>query len=360
MPKQASKNQHLLRTRAHSRGARSVDVEAKTFDIIISTEHPVRTWIQNPNNAAETIEVDEVLLASGLDYSRTENMPLIDCHDTFSGIKSILGMVENDREIGTEIHGTAVLNTENAGLINDIERGHYNQISAGYGVNSYEIEYRDGDVPLAFATSWTLYEASLVAVGADPNASVRSGNRTIPSPKISFRNKPMAAKKNTRNSKKLEKRTMDEQEIVELIEAAEAAAEIVEEAFAAVETAIEEATDELPDEILERARKLRSADTDEDEQRGKRNTDEDDKKEAEEIRSIRSIAKNYGLTKAVDDLVALGTRSKDLKDSIRSAIMSKAMSGTSGSRSDIEPKPARKEAKLTSARDIYAALNKRS
>ncbi|MGQ5718856.1 hypothetical protein [Pseudochrobactrum asaccharolyticum] len=359
MPNNTSKKQHLLRTRAHSRGARSVDVEAKTFDIIISTETPVRTWIQNPNNAAETIEVDEVLLASGLDYSRTENMPLIDCHDTFSGIKSILGMVENVREVGTEIHGTAVLNSENSGLIHDIERGHYNQISAGYGVNSYEIEYRDGDVPLAYATSWTLYEASLVAVGADPNASVRSGSRTIPSPKISFRNRPKkaaASKKNTRNSKrKLEKRNMEENEIVELIEAAEAAAEIVEEAFAAVEAAIEEATDELPDEILERARKLRN-DTDEEEQRGKRNDDEDDKKEEDEIRSIRSIAKSYGLTKAVDDLVALGTRSKDLKASIRSAIMRKAMSGTSGSRSDIEPRK-RSAAPVLDTSAIYARRN---
>lgn len=359
MPKTTSKNQHLLRTRSHSRGARTVDVEAKTFDIIISTETPVRTWIQNPENPAETIEVDEVLLSSGLDYSRTENMPLIDCHDTFSGIKSILGMVENVREVGTEIHGTAVLNTENAGLINDIERGHYNQISAGYGVNSYEIEYRDGDVPLAYATSWTLYEASLVAVGADPNASVRSGSRTIPSPKISFRNKPKKAatsKKNTRNSKRMEKRTMDETEIVELIEAAEAAADVVEEAFAAVEAAIEEATDELPDEILERARKLRSDNVDEEEQRGKRNDDEDDKKEAEEIRAARSIAKSYGLTKAVDDLIALGTRSKDLKASIRSAIMSKAMSGTSGARSDIEPRK-RSAAPVLDTSAIYARRN---
>lgn len=152
---------------------------------------------------------------------------------------------------------------------------------------------------------------------------------------------------------------MTEDELIELVEAAEAAAEVVDEAVIAVEAAIEELGDTVPDEILERARKLRNETEEEEEQRGKRNDDEDDKKEAEEIRAARSIAKSYGLTKAVDDLIALGTRSKDLKASIRSAIMSKAMSGTSGARSDIEPKPARKEAKLTSARDIYAALNKR-
>nr|WP_312196585.1 hypothetical protein [Brucella anthropi] len=376
MPKKIEQKQGQLRTRAFARVPASVDVEHKSFGIVISTETPVRTSIRNPDQPISDaddayIEVDEILLASGLDFSRTVGMPLVDCHDTFSGVNTILGKVDDVRSVGTEVHGTAVLNSRNSDLIADIVDGHYNQISAGYGVNSYEIEHRDGDIPVAYATSWTLYEASLVAVGADPNASVRSAGRSIPAPTISFRNKPKAkalkAKNSTRTKRKLEKRTMDETELVELVDAAEAAAEIVDEAVAAVEAAIEELGDDAPSEIVERARKLRKAraedeeePSDEERKRGKReDTAEDEKKEEEEIRSIRSIAKSYGLTKAVDDLVALGTRSKDLKASIRSAIMSKAI-GSSGARSDIEPRPARKEVKLTSARDIYAKLNKRS
>lgn len=376
MPKKIEQIQGQLRTRAFARVPASVDVEKKSFGIVISTETPVRTSIRNPGQPKfdaddAYIEVDEVLLASGLDFSRTVGMPLVDCHDTFSGVNTILGKVDDVRSVGTEVHGTAVLNSRNSDLIADIVDGHYNQISAGYGVNNYEIEHRDGDVPVAYATSWTLYEASLVAVGADPNASVRSAGRIIPTPTISFRNKPKKtaskAKNSTRNSKRMEKRTMDETELVELVEAAEAAADIVDEAVVAVEAAIEELGDDAPDEIVARARKLRKARADDEEEpsdeerkRGKReDTAEDEKKEEEEIRSIRSIAKSYGLTKAVDDLVALGTRSKELKASIRSAIMSKAV-GSSGSRSDIEPRPARKEVKLTSARDIYAKLNKRS
>ena len=376
MPKKLQQNQGQLRTRAFARVPASVDIDKKSFGIVISTETPVRTSIRNPDQLKldaddAYIEVDEILLASGLDFSRTVGMPLVDCHDTFSGVNTILGKVDDVRSVGTEVHGTAILNSRNADLIGDIVDGHYNQISAGYGVNNYEIEHRDGDVPVAYATSWTLYEASLVAVGADPNASVRSAGRTIPTPTISFRNKPkMQAKpkaNSTRKHSKLEKRTMDETELVELVEAAEAAADIVDEAVIAVEAAIEELGDAAPDEIIERARKLRKAraedeemPSDEERKRGKREDNaEDEKKEEDEIRSIRSIAKSYGLTKAVDDLVALGTRSKELKASIRSAIMSKAV-GSSGSRSDIEPRPARKEVKLTSARDIYAKLNKRS
>ncbi|SPL65752.1 HK97 family phage prohead protease [Ochrobactrum soli] len=226
MPKKIEHNQGQLRTRAFARVPASVDVEKKSFGIVISTETPVRTSIRNPGqpkiDAADAyIEVDEILLASGLDFSRTVGMPLVDCHDTFSGVNTILGKVDDVRSVGTEVHGTAVLNSRNADLITDIDDGHYNQISAGYGVNSYEIEHRDGDVPVAYATSWTLYEASLVAVGADPNASVRSAGRTIPTPTISFRNKPKKSaskgKNSTRNKRKLEKRKMDETELVELV-----------------------------------------------------------------------------------------------------------------------------------------------
>jgi len=366
-----------MRTRAFARVPASVDVERKSFGIVISTETPVRSFIRNPQQPSmdaddSYIEVDEVLLTSGLDFSRTAGMPLVDCHDTYSGVNQILGKVDDVRVVGAEVHGTAVLNSRNSDLITDINDGHYNQISAGYGVNSYEIEHREGDIPVAYATSWTLYEASLVAVGADPNASVRSSGRSIPARTISFRNKPSTASKPkadlTRNKRKLEKRTMDESTLEELITVAEDAVAAVEEAVVAVEDAVSELGDEAPEELVERARKLRADDEeqeerkrsdDTEEERGKRN-DEEDKKEEEEIRSIRSIAKSYGLSKAVDDLVALGTRSKDLKASIRSAIMSKAMNANSGARSDIEPKPVRKEPKLTSARDIYAKLNKRA
>lgn len=376
MPKKLQQIQGQLRTRAFARVPASVDVDKKSFGIVISTETPVRTSIRNPDqpkiDAADAyIEVDEVLLASGLDFSRTVGMPLVDCHDTFSGVNTILGKVDDVRSVGTEVHGTAVLNSRNADLIADINDGHYNQISAGYGVNSYEIEHRDGDVPVAYATSWTLYEASLVAVGADPNASVRSAGRSIPTPTFSFRNKPKKsatkAKNSTRTRKRMEKRTMDETELVELVDAAEAAAEIVDEAVAAVEAAIEELGDDAPDEIVERARKLRKARAEDEEElleeerkRGKReDTAEDEKKEEEEIRSARSMAKAYGLTKAVDDLIALNARSSELKSFMRAAVKEKSL-GTSGYRSNIEPRPARKEVKLTSARDIYAKLNKRS
>ncbi|MDH0123298.1 hypothetical protein ABE562_04870 [Brucella intermedia] len=369
--------QGQLRTRAFSRVPASVDVERKSFGIIISTETPVRTSIRNPDQPKldaddAYIEVDEILLASGLDFSRTVGMPLVDCHDTFSGVNTILGKVDDVRSVGTEVHGTAVLNSRNADLITDINDGHYNQISAGYGVNSYEIEHRDGDVPVAYAISWTLYEASLVAVGADPNASVRSAARTIPDPTVSFRNKPKPKANSTRTKRKLEKRTMDESTLKELIVAAEDAVAALEEAVVAVEDAVAELGDEAPEELVERARKLRNEyeeqeqrkrkkrSDDEDElkdERKKRNDDEDEKKEEDEIRSIRSVAKSYGLGQLVTDLAKMGTRSSKIREAVGNAIAARsATADFSAKPSDIEPRK-RSAAPVLDTSAIYARRN---
>ena len=380
MPKKLQQNQGQLRTRAFTRVPASVDVDRKSFGIIISTETPVRTSIRNPAQPKADaddayIEVDEILLASGLDFSRTVGMPLVDCHDTFSGVNTILGKVDDVRSVGSEVHGTAVLNSRNADLISDIHDGHYNQISAGYGVNSYEIEHRDGDVPLAYATSWTLYEASLVAVGADPNASVRSAaTRSIPAPTISFRNKPKAVKpkaNSTRKFKRMEKRTMDESTLEELIVAAEDAVAAVEEAVVAVEDAVAELGDEAPEELIERARKLRnedeeqeqrkrkkrSDDEDEDKERKKRQDEEDEEKEEQEIRSIRSVAKSYGLGQLVTDLAKMGTRSSKIREAVGNAIAARSATSDFGSKaSDIEPRK-RSAAPVLDTSAIYARRN---
>lgn len=381
MPKNIQQNQGQLRTRAFARVPASVDVDKKSFGIVISTETPVRTSIRNPDQPKldaddAYIEVDEILIASGLDFSRTVGMPLVDCHDTFSGVNTILGKVDDVRSVGTEVHGTAVLNSRNSDLIADIVDGHYNQISAGYGVNNYEIEHRDGDVPVAYATSWTLYEASLVAVGADPNASVRSAGRTIPTPTFSFRNKPKVAKpkaNSTRKLRKLEKRTMDETKLEELITVAEDAVAAVEDAVVAVEDAVAELGDEAPEELIERARKLRNEDEDQEQrkrkkrndddedelkdERKKRADDEDEEKEEQEIRSIRSVAKSYGLGQLVTDLAKLGTRSSKIRKAVGDAIAARSASSDFGSKaSDIEPRK-RSAAPVLDTSAIYARRN---
>ena len=236
----------------------------------------------------------------------------------------------------------AQLNSRNADLIADIAEGHYAHVSVGYTVDpaDYEIQDRPGNVPLAIAKRWRLDEVSLVPLGADPNASIRS--------------------RGGRNQNKREN-AMDDLE--KLIDAAE-------EALVAVEEAVEAAGDEIDDALAERARKLRAADdeeNDDERKRGKREgkdeTEEERKKreaeedeEKEEVRSLRSVAKTYGpeAAKMVSDLVKCGSRSAAIRSALGSFIAARASAGAAAA---VEPQKARADDTILDTRSIYERRN---
>ncbi|MEE9983287.1 hypothetical protein [Agrobacterium pusense] len=118
----------------------SVDEATRSFDIVITTETPVRRCLPDPrqpvpipdNVDASYIKVDEVLVAAGVDLSRAPRMPLIDCHDTYSGIEKILGKIDDVRVEGDAVVGRASLARKHAELLPDIIDGYFGQISAGY------------------------------------------------------------------------------------------------------------------------------------------------------------------------------------------------------------------------------------
>lgn len=368
---QAARTGQQMSTRAIAGMPSSVSVEDRSFEMVIATEHPVRTFIRDPRVADPTvtdcyIEVDEVLLASGLDMSRAARMPLLDNHDVFGGIGRILGKVENLRVDGPRVLGRGLLSNESArerpAFLTDLSEGFYGQISAGYVVNAYDLIERDDDVPLAIATSWTLQEASFVPVGADPNASVRGAARSFPLPTVNVK---------TRNAKR-ETPTMDN--IEELIE-------VAEDALAAVEAAVEKAGDEVSDEVLERAgkirfakRKARNDDDPKDDEETRRKREEEDKEkeerrkreeeekpskeEEEEIRSLRSAARAYGLSSHVDNLILFGARAKEIKAALRSAAASRVPdSNDGGTRSEERPARPRSAPAELDARSIYGRIN---
>jgi hypothetical protein len=144
MPQKQTHTQ-TMSTRAFSSLPSTVDVDSRSFDITITTETPVRTVISDPREPEKMIEVDEVLSVAGLDLSRADRMPLVDCHDTEGGLGKILGKVDDIRIEGTTVIGRAVLNTRNADLAADIAGGFYGQVSAGYVVGAYVIEEREGN-----------------------------------------------------------------------------------------------------------------------------------------------------------------------------------------------------------------------
>lgn len=339
----------------------SVDVESRSFPIVITTETPVRTWIPNPAVADMTaaeidvsdiswIEVDEVLLTAGMDYSRTPRMPLLDNHDTFTGINAILGRVDNVRSEDGKIVGDAVLTNERKALLTDLAEGFYGQISAGYCVNEYEITERENDVPLATAVSWTLHEASLVPVGADPNATVR-GKRGYPMPTFRKRDGDGAPQQTQEKNMELE----------ELVVAAETAEAALEAALDAVVAASDEGAAE---EVVARARKLRKlreestakeevpAGEEETRAKGDELTAEEDKENA----ALEASARAFGL---VDKVKAL--RSAKAKPSVIRAFLTKSAIASAelpSARSAAEPARERSHAdSKPNLRSIYANVN---
>ena len=316
-----------MRTRALTRAASSVDVENRTFEAILVTETPVRTWIPDPSGKrnkdgfVELIEVDEVLLVSGLDRSRTERMPLLACHNAFD-LKDYLGQINEVRAEEVEGQGPCVVITAQfkpslADMANDVAHGFYPNMSAGYVVNAYELEMRSGNVPVAYATDWTLQEGSLVPLGADPNARVRSATPSqFPLPTVRVRSAQPTPE------------TRSDMDFAEAIAAAEAAIAAAEEAVAAIPNDAPEGTEEA---LVERAKSVRSrlarAETPKEErpadpaaEEAKRAAEaaaqeEAEKAERAEVEQVRSLARTFGedVLATADAYIALGARGAALK-----------------------------------------------
>jgi len=348
-PRKDQQRSHV-RTRAFASAPTTVSEDGRSFDVTIYTEHPVRTHILDPRTNVY-IEADEILLASGLDLSQSPRMPLVNNHDSHGDIrKTVLGRVDDIRAEGQKVVGRATLSNLHKDLAADIAEGFLGNISATYYATDYEVTDRPGNVPLAVAHRTILLDASMVPVGADPNASVRGTDpRAYPAPKL--RNQTARS----------EETTMDE------LEQAVVAAE---EAIAALDEAIEAAGEEADAALLERARRIREIDPEalEDKERGERNDDEEltveeQKAEDEEIRKVRSIAASYGLTKTVDDLVKLGARAKTIRAKVRSEVLARgaaAVSATSAS-ARLAPSRARSaDADVIDTRSVYERRNKRS
>lgn len=375
-----------MRTRALSRRPVSVDVDERSFSAVLTSEASVRTWIPDPSDPEKWLEVDEILVTSGVDLSRAPGMPLVDSHNTLS-IDNIVGVVDGIRaeeldDIGSALVIDARIVPSRADLLPAIQDGFFQQLSAGYVVNEYELEEREGQgqVPLARAVRWTLIEASLVPVGADANAAVRSSpvssypppiiRKRGAAPKSTLKSTPkkrskMSISKRAKHSKREE---VSAEEVEALLDAAEEAVAAAEEAVDAVEEAVDALPDDTSDEIVERARRVRARllseeDAEEvlatikdavDDKVNEGDVADDEKKAVEEV---RRLARGYGkdIVKLVDDLAALGSRSKDIRRAVRAAIVKRSATSDIA----VAPRAQRSRDDGLSIRDIYARINKR-
>ncbi|MGX9991604.1 HK97 family phage prohead protease [Rhizobium sp. Z1P35] len=303
----------------------TVDKATRSFEIVIATDAPNRIWIPDPrisdfeNEDCSFIEVDEVLVIGGMDFSRTRGMPLLDNHDTFSGLRAQIGRVDNVRIDGQMVRGTGVLANKNADLITDIQEGFFSQVSAGYCHLETELVERADQVPLLLVHRWTLHEASLVPVGADPNAYVRNQQRTFPHPTTRVRALETTPQEN---------KTMDLEELV-------TAAEDAETAAAAAAQAVVDAKDEgASEEVVERAKAIRAKRAEGDTPEKKDDTtaaaaaDDDDapdtEEEKKEVEEVRGYARELGLSQIVTDGLKMRSSAKAIRKAVRKAYFARS------------------------------------
>jgi len=71
-----------------------------------------------------------------------------------------------------------------ADIVAKVRDGHLRTVSVGYLVHQYTRIERDGQRPILRADDWEPIEVSLTPVPADPGAQVRTGENTMPQPRI--------------------------------------------------------------------------------------------------------------------------------------------------------------------------------
>lgn len=153
--------------------------EERVFSVIFTTGAIVRRY----NFFTEEIYDEELVVnETSVRLGRLNSgAPVLDTHDDLS-LESVIGVVVNAKiENGI---GTASLKidsgAENEAVVRKLRDGIIRNVSVGYRVHRYEIIRSDGAVPLYRAVDWEPHEISLVPVGADAGAGIRSSPSSYP------------------------------------------------------------------------------------------------------------------------------------------------------------------------------------
>jgi hypothetical protein len=166
----------LMTRAASTRNATFAD--AHTFECIWSSGATVRRVDAN----GERFDEELLMGADNIDMSRIANgsAPLLAAHDA-SGLSSVMGVVEKawlaDGFARARVRMSK--NPANAGVVQDVRDGILHNLSCGYRIDKAERVRRTGNVDLLRATRWTPMELSLVAIPADPSASIKSNAPTF-------------------------------------------------------------------------------------------------------------------------------------------------------------------------------------
>jgi phage head maturation protease len=125
---------------------------------------------------------------ASVDLSELRGGPLLDNHDRFSGVRAILGVVEDASVNGAEGVATVRFSDRHQDVANDVKEGIIRSVSAGYTVQKWETAKRADGVRIKTATRWTPKEISFTPLAADAGAKTRSQSRMNEQLQLQIRN----------------------------------------------------------------------------------------------------------------------------------------------------------------------------
>lgn len=151
----------------------SVDVEARTAELTWTTGSKGRRWSWDVGSYMEELEVSE----DAVRLDRLNNgAPLLNTHSSWD-LGDVIGVVERAWIEGTE--GRALVRFSRREdveqIFQDVQDKILRNISVGYAVHRYEVvEEEDDKLPTYRAIDWEPMELSLVPIGFDDGAKIRS------------------------------------------------------------------------------------------------------------------------------------------------------------------------------------------
>jgi len=169
-----------LQVRTGSVRADSIDVEARTVDLVWSTGAEVlrQDWWTG-KRYHESLSLDPAHVRMD---RLNSGAPVLDTHDTWS-LAAVIGVVQSATVDGNEGRATVrfARTPEVDPIWAKVEQGIVRNVSVGYRVHTYEKTEREEGPDQWRATDWEPMELSFVPVGADAGAGVRSENaKTYP------------------------------------------------------------------------------------------------------------------------------------------------------------------------------------
>jgi hypothetical protein len=157
-------NSIQLELRAASLAPTTFNAEANTVEVVLSTGADV-----NRGGYVERLPI------ANADLRDIEGKPVLDAHNQGS-TRAVLGVIEKAWRKDGEIRARLKLSAREdvAGIVGDIRDGILRSISIGYRVTRWADSTDSKGQRFRTALAWSIHEASIVPIPADPGAKVRS------------------------------------------------------------------------------------------------------------------------------------------------------------------------------------------